>query len=133
MPLIRLVAGIGVVVAAVVLGRLEMPAAPDAWEWTRRSAAAVKAGDIDTAAHALAASLRAAPWERALQVDRSVLAARVWPALSPQAREQALAAMLQAWDLHRPHLIARLPPDAAWPLYRRLLAERPEALAALHD
>lgn len=130
MPPTRVVAGLALAVVAVVLGRLELSAAPDAWEWTRRSAAAA---DIDTAARALEASLIAAPWERALQVDRSVLAARAWPALSPQGRERALAGMLQAWDLYRPLLLERLPPDAAWPLYRRLLIDRPEALVALHD
>lgn len=78
---------------------------------------------------ALALSLRTGPWERELAHDRVAVAARLLPALDHATRQAIYAQVVWLWDLDAPRLLRALPPGAHWPLYRRALSDRPEALA----
>ncbi len=108
--------------AVLVEGLALSPADPYGW---------LRLAHVTGDARALVLSLRTGPWERELAHDRVAVAARLLPALDDATRAAVQAQMVWLWDLDAPRLMRALPPGAHWPLYRRALADRPEALAVV--
>jgi hypothetical protein len=98
------------------------PADPYGWLALARS---------EQSANALALSLRTGRWERELAHDRVAVAAHLLPHLDATTRGAVYEQIVWLWDLDPPRLLRALPPEAHWPLYRRALSNRPEALAAV--
>lgn len=86
---------------------------------------------IENSAQALSLSLRTGRWERELAYERIVVASRLLPDLDEATRNAITEQVLWLWDLDQPRLLRALPPEPNWPLYRRALSDRPEALVAV--
>lgn len=99
----------------------------DPYAWARAAHRRLAAGDTAGARRAVRRSLALGPWERPLIVDRLPVLARV--ATTPEDHALLRAQMRRAWDWQRPRLLRLLPVARAWPLYRRALADDPEALS----
>lgn len=112
--------------AALERGLAASPADP--YAWTQLAYTRHRLGDAAGAAQAVAAALAAGPWEREIAFERLAVAAPLFPHLDAPTRAAMLDQLAWTWRLDRPRLVATVPPDAFWPLYRRALAGQPEAL-----